>query len=746
MPLDLHDIAGRYFDRGWHPFPLPAHEKAPPPKGTTGYGATDLTNAEIDAASWDGNIGVRVPVDVIGIDVDAYKGGDAVIEKMEDDLCPLPLTYVSHSNRRDGSGIKFYRVPVGMAWVPGFPGVEVVQRSHRYAVVWPSLHPEGRSYYWLDEAEPDVVQPEPPLVEDLTELPWPWIEQLSRATSDETDTTRAVTGAVRHDFVLEHTTADATGYFTSTVVGHFLERTKLGYSRHDTMQHCLTWAMECVRAGIVSGERAVNELGAAWQTAMVGEPHRARLTDVGATEFEAMLRHAIGKVKDRPQDFFDTLRDEIVGITFNAAPADATPSIVVYQPPAVVTLPDEFWQRPLLAAIRAQAHARGRSADAVYAAVRARFAVMVPPSMRVETGIGTPLSLNSLIAIIAPSGGGKSSSVEVGSELVPITYTNVYVGPLGSGEGISEAYFEMIPDPSYTGTGKAPLVKTQTKDGALFDLDEGEALSKLSARQGALVLPELRKAYSGQALGQSNASSLTKRVLAAHTYRLVLLVGLQTEVAVHLLADADTGTPQRFVFFSAIDPSIDHQPSSVIPVVPQPPPTMTVGPNLLTLVPEVEAEVVATDQAVQTGRLKLAQLDAHRPSNRIKEAAILALLEQRRVIDADDWRLAGLVMDTSDAIRRSITDTASASAERRAAQTGARQAVTESAKERKLVADMRDRIIERVYAGPAEGIPRAQLRKALTAPKSRQRFGPALDAAVADGKIVVDGPRIKQTP
>jgi hypothetical protein len=735
--MDYRATARKYLDAGWHPIPLPAGEKSPPPGGLTGADGVNLTGEEIDALPWDGNIGVRVPEDVIGIDVDAYKGGLETLGNLTFKLSPLPHTYVTHSSRGDGSGIRFFRVPVGMAWVPGLPGIEIVQPHHRYGVVWPSLHPEGRPYYWLHESEPELPCGVP-RVDELTELPWPWIEELSRASSAAGDVTRAVTGAARHDFLLEHTQADAPGYFTEKIVGRFAERTAAGFSRHDTMQHCLTWAMECVRAGLCDGVWAVEQLGAVWAQALAGEPQRALLTDVGATEFEAMVRHAIGKVIDRPDAEFHKMHADIAGIPMIGATAAGAAVIDGYPS----NLPTEFWQRPLLAAIRAHAHSRGRSADAVYAAVRARFTATVPSTLRVETGVGTPLSLNALIAIIAPSGGGKSSSVEVGSELVPITYDTVYIGPLGSGEGLSEAFFELQPDPNYTGSGKAPLIKVKTKDGALFDLDEGEALSKLSSRTGAMVLPELRKAYSGQALGQSNASALTKRVMAAHSYRLVLLVGLQTEVAVQLLADADTGTPQRFVFFSAIDPTITPGPA-VLPVLPPPPAAITGAPHRMTLVPEVQEEVVTTDAAVQTGRLKLAQLDAHRPGNRIKEAAVLALLDGRRVVDAEDWRLAGLVMDTSDTIRRSITDTAVAAAERTAVSTGTRQAVTEAAKERRLVADMRQRIVDRV---PPEGIGRNQLRKMCSSSGTKHRFGPALDLAVADGKVVVTGDRVERAP
>jgi hypothetical protein len=334
--MDLRALAQEYLAAGWHPLPLPPFEKYPPPGGSTGYGGVDLTDIEVENAAWMGNIGLRMPADVIGLDVDAYHGGAETLRDLELKLCPLPMTYVSHSNRRDGSGIMFFRVPVGMGWIPGLPGIEVIQRGHRYAVVFPSLHPEGRAYAWSDQAEPDVLQGVPQ-VEDLAELPWPWIEELSRATGGADEATQAVTGATRHDFLVEHTAADAPGYVTDKIVGHFNERRAAGFSRHDTMQHCLTWAMECVRAGISSGEATVAELGSAWQHAMASEPRRAALTGVQATEFEAMLRHAIGKVKDRPDAEFHKLHDDIAGVAMQAT---GPPTLATGTSSATVTIGD----------------------------------------------------------------------------------------------------------------------------------------------------------------------------------------------------------------------------------------------------------------------------------------------------------------------------------------------------------------------------------------------------------------------
>jgi Bifunctional DNA primase/polymerase, N-terminal len=55
--------------------------------------------------------------------------------------------------------------------------IEIIQRHHRYAVVWPSIHPEGRQYQWFD-ADGNVIDG-PPRKADLPELPAMWLEGLS---------------------------------------------------------------------------------------------------------------------------------------------------------------------------------------------------------------------------------------------------------------------------------------------------------------------------------------------------------------------------------------------------------------------------------------------------------------------------------------------------------------------------------------------------------------------------------------
>jgi len=165
-----------YLDAGWSGvLVLPAGTKGPPPTGFTG--AEGRWPARNDIARWardnpHGNIALRLSRDVIGIDFDLYRDPRARVE-LEELTGPLPPTWCSTS-KVDGSGIRFYRVPPlsdGVVWRSGGHGYDIVQHHHRYAVVWPSIHPDGNLYRWIDEVSGEVMD-RPPEFDDLTDLPW----------------------------------------------------------------------------------------------------------------------------------------------------------------------------------------------------------------------------------------------------------------------------------------------------------------------------------------------------------------------------------------------------------------------------------------------------------------------------------------------------------------------------------------------------------------------------------------------
>jgi putative DNA primase/helicase len=181
-----------YWKRSWRN-PIPVKGKSHPVKGYTGYEGADVSWPDIQAwleTHGTLNIAVRA-LGWVGIDVDDYDGktGGESIRKAQDELGELPATWTSTSR---GPGqparIRFFKVPVGT----GLAGsekrfnsrfgddVDIIHRTHRYAIVAPSIHPEtGQSYRWYTP-DGDAMD-EVPDKTLLPDLPDAWLEFLTGA-------------------------------------------------------------------------------------------------------------------------------------------------------------------------------------------------------------------------------------------------------------------------------------------------------------------------------------------------------------------------------------------------------------------------------------------------------------------------------------------------------------------------------------------------------------------------------------
>ncbi|MBX6721648.1 MAG: bifunctional DNA primase/polymerase [Dactylosporangium sp.] len=181
--LGYGTAAPLYLAAGWvGVLPLPYGRKTPPPDGFTGRHGVDPTLAEVRA--WvrrfpGGNVALRLPPQVVGLDLDLYKpDGAASYTALVDELGPLPATWRS-SARDDQSGIRLFRAPTGVRWAEGRagPGIELIHHGHRYAVVWPSRHPDGGTYQWWTPDGRTALRV--PRVDELPSLPAAWGRRLS---------------------------------------------------------------------------------------------------------------------------------------------------------------------------------------------------------------------------------------------------------------------------------------------------------------------------------------------------------------------------------------------------------------------------------------------------------------------------------------------------------------------------------------------------------------------------------------
>jgi hypothetical protein len=128
------------------------------------------------------NIALRLPTNVIALDIDAYKGDLEKLTELEEKLGKLPPTW--NSDSRGGHGGKvLYRVPPGIKWMSNINGITIVQHTHRYVMVFPSFNKTSESkYVWYLGLGGELVSDNMiPSVEDLTELPKEWIEALTKS-------------------------------------------------------------------------------------------------------------------------------------------------------------------------------------------------------------------------------------------------------------------------------------------------------------------------------------------------------------------------------------------------------------------------------------------------------------------------------------------------------------------------------------------------------------------------------------
>jgi hypothetical protein len=317
-------------------------------------------------------------------------------------------------------------------------------------------------------------------------------------------------------------------------------------------------------------------------------------------------------------------------------------------------------ERPALAHIRDAAHSRMVAPYAVFGCIAARIAAFTPPSSCLPPTVGGRSPLSLFIALHGASGAGKSSPVACATDLLPIQ-PPLTIGPLGlgSGEGLVEAFMELVEETD--GAGKKKKVKRQVYRGALFILDEGQMLAEIGARRGSTILPVLRTAWSGEDPGQANASVETRRTLRKGTYHVGLISLWQDKAGAALIEDQDGGTPQRFIWLPTTDPAFpDEEPDWPGELDVRLPDTIAtngvLGYNPLGLDPAIKTEIREKRRAVVRGHLKEPPLDAHRRLNKLKLAGVLAILDGRHAITLDDWRIAEHFMCVSDAVRDTVLD------------------------------------------------------------------------------------------
>jgi hypothetical protein len=316
---------------------------------------------------------------------------------------------------------------------------------------------------------------------------------------------------------------------------------------------------------------------------------------------------------------------------------------------------DDFWTaRPILDYIHSFARARRVAPWAALAEVLVRVSTAAGWKLRLPALIGGEASLAIYAALVGASGAGKGAATRAARAAVAFTGTEPFAEVnLGSGQGIAHAFAER---PRPTKDNPKPGINLHTPK-VLFTVPEVATLGALAEAKGSPLLPELTKAWMGEALGFMYVDRDKRLPLPELAYRLGLVVGVQPERAGVLLDDSDAGTPQRFIFAAVGDPNMpDRRPDCPPrwvwkhPVLYGEPPVVDVCATAAT---DIDRAHLVRQRAAADATIPEA-LDGHLLLCRLKVAAAFGLLDGRTSVSDEDWQLAGAVIDHSLQVRRQV--------------------------------------------------------------------------------------------
>ncbi|WP_131724125.1 hypothetical protein [Mycobacteroides abscessus] len=162
-------------------------------------------------------------------------------------------------------------------------------------------------------------------------------------------------------------------------------------------------------------------------------------------------------------------------------------------------------------------------------------------------------SLNVFVGMVAPPGGGKSVTFRLASELIPPKDI-----PLadGTGQGLVKAFAERkkISKDDEGKTLDNPYMVTRFHRHSLtLHAPEIDTLNAEFAREGSKTGGMMRSLWVGETVGMTNADNDRNAVLPRNMARLCGIWGVQPQNAFAIMAQAGSGTPQRFLWVPARD-------------------------------------------------------------------------------------------------------------------------------------------------------------------------------------------------
>lgn len=381
-----------------------------------------------------------------------------------------------------------------------------------------------------------------------------------------------------------------------------------------------------------------------------------------------------------------------------------------------------FEQTEVLQHIRDAAWSRLASPSGVLALVLARVLVEVPPQVVLPPVVGSVASLNLGIAIQSGSGGGKSSSVNLSAELLGLygSMQEQIEKGMGSGEGLIDCFLqaEMVENAKGDGMKASGNSILAADPRALIVCDEVEQMEAVgSGRSGSTLNSLLRAALTGDALRTTNSRAGGRnRAVPKRSYRAVVILGVQPGRADILLNEREvaTGTPQRFLWCDAADPTRpkENRPSWPGPIDWEPPDEW---PEEVWYPEHIQDEVIRHREQFLDGLA--GPTEGHLILTRLKVSFALAVLHGETKISDQWWALAGVLLDRSREIQKECYEVLARSAESREVSKETRRAkaiavATEAVSESRLE-KAADALVRKLQARPGEEMTWTQAKPAF---------------------------------
>lgn len=603
-----------------------------------------------------------------------------------------------------------------------------VRCSNGVIVLAPTPHPDadtkGGCYRWRKSGEL------PPLPDVLRGL-------LSSAAQNDDPKTPAELTKFLGAHVRDDQPRGLQGHLTS-----FAAAVERGESRHDSMTKIMAWAFRESLIGRFGAQTAYDALKLAF--------YRAKPETRGTGEFDRIARWAAAQAEiadpneTRQRVSRDTYADPFESIRSDLA---------------------DFWSSsPQLSDLRQFAQSRLVGPMSMLGNSLARVVASIPPNVVLPPIVGGVASLNLFVALVGKSGESKSASMRASADWLRIE-PNYQPSKPGSGEGLAKcfAYKSKL-------AGGGGWVQVGKQWSVLAQIPEVDTLAATGNRSGSTIMSTLREGWSGERLGQDYAGDDKRIILQDNRYRLCLSLGVQPLRAAPIFDDADGGTPQRFVWFSAVDhdlpdvepdappmldlgrwedgtssasgtnsaalvdPDIDRNANLAVPADPA-------EFDILTVPTIAEREIRDVQRAIRRGLGGVDPLDGHRLLVQLKVAAALMALEGRRhEITESDWQRAAVVMAMSNITRNAVRDElASKSRELNLARgraEGEREIIKSDviAEDRQRVFRMAERLRDKLKTDDGQTL--SKLRKNLAAGNAnRDIFDKAVVFAADNGMI-----------